>query len=75
MSREPIDRIESAHDEDKWNRLRNLSPLDQPQEERDAWFLKLYAEHVRKGTERTLEIPSILASVIDGIAKRILTRS
>lgn len=41
------------------------------QAERDAWFLRMYATHVRAGTERTIDLPSIIADVLDGIAKRI----
>ena len=39
--------------------------------ERDAWFLRMYANHVARGTERTLDIPSVIAGVLDGIANRI----
>jgi len=36
----------------------------------DARFLKFYAKHVRAGTERCIDLPSIVASVLDGIAER-----
>lgn len=37
----------------------------------DAWFLRTYAQAVRDGKERTIDIPSVIASTFDGIARRI----
>lgn len=42
-----------------------------PQESRDAAFLRLYARAVREKRERTLEIPSVIATVLEGIADRL----
>lgn len=41
------------------------------QSERDAWFLRMYAQAIREKRERCIDIPSVIASVIEGIAKRL----
>lgn len=41
------------------------------QPERDILYLRLYAEKVRQGTDLQWEIPSVRASILEGIADRI----
>lgn len=52
----------------------NILPGDHTQDERDIWFLHLYATALRKGKEREIEIPSVMATILDGIAQRIEER-
>ena len=42
---------------------------------RDAAWLRMYAEKIRNGTAFGFDIPNTIATTIDGIANRMLTRS
>jgi len=42
---------------------------------RDAAWLRMYAEKIRNGTAFDFDIPNTIATTIDGIANRMLTRS
>lgn len=37
----------------------------------DAQFLRMYATAIRNKTERTIDIPSVMAGVFDGMADRV----
>lgn len=45
--------------------------MTDPLSNADVQFLRMYAESIRQGTERTIDIPSVLASAFDVIANRI----